>query len=160
MTWTKERVEMLTKLEADGFSAAQIASMLGAVSRNAVIGKLTRLRKRKTKAQRLSGLAPIVPDRTSKPYQSTRVKEAAGLRTAPKHTPRLPQVHLPALRSLEVPLVDLEPGQCRYPTNNPAPFEGHLFCGHPVKEGSPYCACHHAVCFNGFGKADERRAAA
>lgn len=159
MTWTKERVEMLTKLDSEGLSMAQIAERLGDVSRNAVIGKLTRLRKRKARAMgTLPKVAQIKPDRTSKPYQSTRVKEAAGLRTAPKHTPRLPQVHLPALRSLEVPLVELEPGQCRYPTNDPAPFEGHLFCGHPAKEGSPYCACHHAVCFNGFS--ENRRAAA
>src|SRR5690606_23957651 len=40
MTWTDERVERLRKLWADGLTASQIASALGGVSRNAVIGKV------------------------------------------------------------------------------------------------------------------------
>ncbi|WP_068318224.1 GcrA family cell cycle regulator [Polycladidibacter hongkongensis] len=43
MSWTAERVELLTKLWAEGLSASQIASELGNVTRNAVIGKVHRL---------------------------------------------------------------------------------------------------------------------
>ena len=44
MTWTKERIELLTKLWAEGLSASQIAAELGSdVSRNAVISKAHRL---------------------------------------------------------------------------------------------------------------------
>ncbi len=43
MSWTDERVELLKKLWADGLSASQIASQLGGVTRNAVIGKVHRL---------------------------------------------------------------------------------------------------------------------
>ena len=43
MNWTDERVELLKKLWADGLSASQIASQLGGVTRNAVIGKVHRL---------------------------------------------------------------------------------------------------------------------
>lgn len=43
MHWTAERVELLTKLWAEGFSARQIAEKLGGVTRNAVIGKAHRL---------------------------------------------------------------------------------------------------------------------
>ena len=43
MSWTDERVELLKKLWADGLSASQIASKLGEVTRNAVIGKVHRL---------------------------------------------------------------------------------------------------------------------
>ena len=43
MSWTDERVEQLKKLWADGLSASQIASKLGEVTRNAVIGKVHRL---------------------------------------------------------------------------------------------------------------------
>ena len=43
MQWTNERVEILTRLWADGLSARQIASKLGGVTRNAVIGKAHRL---------------------------------------------------------------------------------------------------------------------
>ena len=43
MQWTPERVEMLTRLWAEGLSARQIAAKLGGVTRNAVIGKAHRL---------------------------------------------------------------------------------------------------------------------
>ena len=43
MSWTDDRVEQLKKLWADGLSASQIASKLGEVTRNAVIGKVHRL---------------------------------------------------------------------------------------------------------------------
>src|SRR3977135_2974768 len=39
-TWTDDRVEMLKKLWADGLSASQIATELGGITRNAVIGKV------------------------------------------------------------------------------------------------------------------------
>lgn len=45
MSWTDERVELLKKLWTDGLSASQIAAKLGGgVSRNAVIGKVHRLK--------------------------------------------------------------------------------------------------------------------
>ena len=44
MNWTDERVELLKKLWAEGLSASQIAAQLGGVSRNAVIGKVHRLK--------------------------------------------------------------------------------------------------------------------
>ena len=43
MAWTEDRVEILSKLWAEGLSASQIAKELGEVTRNAVIGKVHRL---------------------------------------------------------------------------------------------------------------------
>ena len=43
MSWTDERVGILTKMWAEGNSASQIAKELGGVTRNAVIGKVHRL---------------------------------------------------------------------------------------------------------------------
>jgi len=43
MQWTPERVEILTRLWAEGLSARHIALKLGGVTRNAVIGKAHRL---------------------------------------------------------------------------------------------------------------------
>ena len=43
-TWTPERVATLIRLWHDGLSARQIASELGGVSRNAVVGKAHRLK--------------------------------------------------------------------------------------------------------------------
>ena len=44
MNWTDERVELLKKLWSEGLSASQIAAQLGSVTRNAVIGKVHRLK--------------------------------------------------------------------------------------------------------------------
>ena len=43
MSWTQERVQTLKKMWSSGQSASQIASELGGVTRNAVIGKVHRL---------------------------------------------------------------------------------------------------------------------
>src|SRR5579864_9416507 len=43
MDWSEERIEALTKLWREGFSASQVARQLGGVSRSAVIGKVHRL---------------------------------------------------------------------------------------------------------------------
>lgn len=43
MSWTDERIERLKELWSKGMTASQIAEELGAVSRNAVIGKAHRL---------------------------------------------------------------------------------------------------------------------
>ena len=43
MSWTDERVESLKKFWQEGLSASQIASRIGGVTRNAVIGKVHRL---------------------------------------------------------------------------------------------------------------------
>ncbi|WP_285293746.1 GcrA family cell cycle regulator [Aureimonas altamirensis] len=44
MSWTDERIETLKRLWSEGHSASQIAGELGGVSRNAVIGKVHRLK--------------------------------------------------------------------------------------------------------------------
>ena len=57
MGWTDERVETLKKLWLDGLSASQIAKQLGGVTRNAVIGKVHRL-KLSGRAKPASAAAP------------------------------------------------------------------------------------------------------
>jgi GcrA cell cycle regulator len=44
VSWTDERVELLKKMWSEGLTASQIANKLGGVSRNAVIGKVHRLK--------------------------------------------------------------------------------------------------------------------
>lgn len=43
MAWTKERVELLKKLWADGLPASTIAARLGGITRSAVCGKVWRI---------------------------------------------------------------------------------------------------------------------
>src|ERR1700712_4517764 len=69
MGWTEERVELLKKLWLEGLSASQIAGILGeGVTRNAVIGKVHRLK--------LSGRA--------KPASTTPGARTPGRSSAPR----------------------------------------------------------------------------
>jgi len=51
-------------------------------------------------------------------------------------------------------LLELEPGDCRWPVNDGSPF---LFCAAPAATGGPYCACHAAMSI-GRGTQSEREA--
>ncbi|HXL32286.1 MAG TPA: GcrA family cell cycle regulator [Bradyrhizobium sp.] len=39
-------------------------------------------------------------------------------------------------------LVDLEPGDCRFPYGGDKEGETITFCGHPRRQGTSYCAAH------------------
>ena len=54
-------------------------------------------------------------------------------------------------------LIDLEPGDCRYPYGGEEDGEAITFCGHPRRTGSSYCAPHFHLT-RGPGTASERAA--
>lgn len=59
---------------------------------------------------------------------------------------------------LNLKLIELEAGQCRYPYGDRA----MTFCGHPVFRGSSYCEAHFWLCcgsarvLNGFIHTDQQ----
>jgi len=151
MAWTDERVELLKKLWGEGLSASQIAGRIGAVTRNAVIGKVHRLG--------LSGRATTSRMKTHRP-RPRLASPANAKRLVAK--PRFQQIGNPALRALYQP--DAEPYQqpleeldipmaerksiqtltecsCRWPIGDPQTPEFH-FCGKGKVRGLPYCEFH------------------
>jgi len=74
MAWDDERVALLKKLWAEGLSASQIASKMGGVTRNAVIGKVHRLglsgRATPAKPQRGRAVSESVSLTVEKPFPS------------------------------------------------------------------------------------------
>src|SRR5499426_1834676 len=79
-SWTDERVELLRKLWSDGLSASQIAAQLGGVSRNAVIGKVHRL---KLSARGRATAAPARQKKTVQPSTGARTVTRAATVTRP-----------------------------------------------------------------------------
>lgn len=63
MSWTDDRVDQLKKMWSEGLTASQIAAKLGGVSRNAVIGKVHRLKleSRAQSPKSTSGRKPAAP---------------------------------------------------------------------------------------------------
>ena len=89
MSWTDERIERLREMWTRGMTASQIAEELGAVSRNAVIGKAHRLGLQ-------SRPSPVKPN-------EPQASEDASAPAAAAEAPAQPDtVDFPATTSLEV----------------------------------------------------------
>ena len=151
-TWTDERVELLKKLWADGLSASQIASELGNVTRNAVIGKVHRL-----------GLSGRAKDKAA-PAAPQRPRKAARAPSAPAPIAPQPEINVvsapiplqPVMEESEVlaeddmavpmservTIMDLRESMCRWAMGDPTKPE-FRFCGARSITGLPYCT-HHA----------------
>jgi GcrA cell cycle regulator len=119
--WLAERIDRLKALWTRGLTASEIGNELG-VSRNAVIGKIHRL----------------------KGYESARMpagNKHARPPPAPKPKPPAPKQPRVVLNVpfLNLTIDELRAGVCRYPHGEASPY---LFCGQPTRKGSPYCALH------------------
>ena len=152
MTWTEERIEVLTKLWAEGLSASQIAAELGGgASRNAVLGKAHRLGlvRHETKGPSTprspkpprpptppAAAEPPVPQAPAPAPLTVDPPSAA----QPAGTP--PEQNVIAPRSAGVTIMELREAMCRFPLGDPTTPE-FRFCGTQASTGLPYCA-HHA----------------
>lgn len=155
MNWTDERVELLKKLWSEGLSASQIATQLGGVSRNAVIGKVHRLKlsgrgRASSATPRPKKTAPSAPKspRPSRPVTTTIGATALQARfdaqpeAAP--APRISSVVVPLSRNLK--LIELSERTCKWPNGDPL-AEEFSFCGNDVGDCGPYCAYHSRVAY-------------
>jgi len=167
MNWTDERVELLRKLWSEGLSASQIAAQLGSVTRNAVIGKVHRL---KLSSRGRSTAAPARPKKAAAPATSSKSTQrtvtvtrtmsigATALQTqfdaepvARYHVRPTQDVVVPISRRLH--LVQLSERTCKWPNGDPL-SEDFSFCGNDTAETGPYCTYHSKVAFQ---PAAERR---
>ncbi|WP_187967940.1 GcrA family cell cycle regulator [Aquibium microcysteis] len=169
MNWTDERVELLRKLWAEGLSASQIAAQLGGVSRNAVIGKVHRLklssrgraapaqaRQKKPKPAAPKAAKPAAPPPRPVPQTvgATALKVEFEPEPAPRPVTRTDDgVVVPISRRLK--LVELSDRTCKWPNGDPLNEDFH-FCGTASKDGSPYCAYHARLAYQPVS--DRRRA--
>lgn len=161
MSWTDERIEQLKKLWSDGLSASQIAVQLGGVSRNAVIGKVHRLkltsrgRSTPAPARQKKAVKPGLPARPAmRPNPAPRIGMTVGA-TALKLEPATELVVQPLVRPLvevvappsrQLKLTDLSERTCKWPIGDPLHEEFH-FCGNDSGDSGPYCAYHARVAY-------------
>ncbi len=138
-TWTPQRVDQLRNCVAAGLTCRQIAAEIG-VTRNAVIGKINRL-------GLSSGRPPGVPARSSPPRvrrprfstqrQLLRLIGAEALSVADEVT----LAPAPVDSTQRCSLLELAPGKCRWPINDPGATD-FAFCGNEAIVGCSYCAGH------------------
>jgi len=160
-TWTVERVELLKSRFEAGLSCREIAAHIG-VSRNAVIGKLSRLNLTREKS----------PDER-RPARKCAARGLAGgsIKGALKGprlktTPRLQYQMLQSVYAELQPFSDDEPindehrcslleldeARCRWPISTPG-AEDFCFCGNPPVDGLPYCPGHTRLAYRPTSRA-------
>jgi GcrA cell cycle regulator len=144
--WPAEQLAELTRMNDLGFSARKIGSQLG-LSRNAVLGKLYRLRGRTARPK---------PERKEGARRSRKIGE----RQNPISTRAAPVPEMPPVLTAEgihYTTLTIGRGMCRFPYDGPD--GGFIYCAHPVKhEGDSWCAFHLGVCFRlSMKPSDQRR---
>ncbi|MFC0245022.1 GcrA family cell cycle regulator [Falsochrobactrum ovis] len=184
MNWTEERVELLKKLWNEGLSASQVAAQLGGVSRNAVIGKVHRLklsgrgktttaaaRSKKANTTPAAAAAPRPATSTTnnnRPQATTTIRNATVTKTVGATALQMEYVAdavsetvIQAESDVVVPisrrlnLLQLSERTCKWPIGDPMHDDFH-FCGHESDDSSPYCTYHAKLAFQ---PASERRRA-
>jgi GcrA cell cycle regulator len=156
--WTDDRVEKLRNLHRDGLSCSLIASRLGGVTRNAVIGKIHRLG---------IGYGHKHQPTTRKPHNTWGAEaRRRGQRTlkAKLANPAARAGHVAAVREgqryqreanqaghdLVIPpgqrkqILDLERGDCKWPYGTGTKADPYYFCCHKAIPGKSYCDFHNA----------------
>ena len=166
--WAPEHSQALREYLAKGMSYSEIADAINsrfgtAYTRSATIGRGRRLGlpapgrpedgpkrppKAKTprlKAPRLKAPRSKAPRLEAASPQQLHERRSAEL--SPPPPAALERTEAVALRCVGITprllsLVELEPGDCRYPYGGDKDGEAITFCGHPRLAGSSYCAPH------------------
>ena len=152
--WNDETVEELKRLWANGLSATEIAVAMNIVSRDAVLGKVHRL---KLPTRRM--FKPLKAKPAPRPKRSTANVNILRTPAAPVGPRRLFAAAPPVENAWEplegsspVSLLDLRDDQCRWPVGEPV-----LFCGCQAIEKRSYCEHHYQMSI-GAGTSSERAA--
>jgi GcrA cell cycle regulator len=146
-SWTPEHSSALREHLAKGMSYSEAAEAINAkfntaYTRHAAIGR----------ARRLGLLAAARPGDSSRlapkahPSSSGKMRERYASMSG-WIMPVFEREETAKLRCVEtdprhLTLLELEPGDCRYPYGGDEEGEAITFCGQPCREGSSYCAPH------------------
>ena len=151
MSWNDERVETLKRLWAEGLSASHIATELGGITRNAVIGKVHRL----GISGRAKSPASAVPRpkkarvhqqmiRVARPLARGNTALATAFDYEIEAEPEV--VDNVVLMGQRGSLLELTEHSCRWPIGDPGDAD-FFFCGGPTATSLPYCAHHCRVAY-------------
>lgn len=141
-TWTNDRIELLKQHFEAGLSCREIAADIG-VSRNAVIGKLSRLnltRGRSSDERKLErSFAPARARRAVPRLQYEMLATIYGETEGPAVTAPIDEAN-------RCSLLELGENRCRWPISTPG-AEDFCFCGNTAPDGHSYCAGHSRLAY-------------
>lgn len=159
--WTEERIALLRKLVADGFSAGHAAKQLGGgCTRNQALGKAYRLglvfglsaasspdaiRQRAADAPRLGGRPRVGRDSTLQNRINSRAASVAPPKSKPDAPRRLRVVQVESKPRRLIDFRGVHDGLCRWPLDlnikTPATADS-LFCAAPTSGEDSFCPAH------------------
>jgi GcrA cell cycle regulator len=161
MLWTPEAVEDLKRLALEGKSASNIAAALGVASRNAVIGKASRIGIKLGGGGRGSARgktpSPAGRSRWTTAFLTRRAAGDPGAIAALMHDPRagcgsergeredsraawtIGEAEIGEMRRIR--FEEMHDSDCRWPLGDPRSGE-FAYCGLRPAEGQSYCAGH------------------
>ena len=145
MGWTPEKVSKLKELWGKGNTAAQIASIIGEVTRNAVIGKAYRLNLAVKSIPKINNFKQVSHLRTNteQPDRKTRRSKFKSLLLDKNFEPENP-------KSLE----ELHDEICRWPIGHPDE-PNFYFCGRKSMKNFSYCKLHVLYAFQPKNKKED-----
>lgn len=151
VAWTDNRVEQLKKLWEAGLSASQIASELGNMTRNAVIGKVHRLGlsgRAKSPSSGVPRQRKVRPARhmmrVNRPVSRVQTALAQVFAVEAEPDPIVYDTVVPI--SQRASLLELNENNCHWPVGDPC-NEDFFFCGGKSLSSLPYCAHHSRVAY-------------
>ena len=145
MSWTNEKVSKLKELWGKGSTAGQIASIIGEVTRNAVIGKAYRLNLTAKSIQKKNNFNQVSlhQENTLQPERKTRKSRFKSLLLDNSFEPESP-------KSLE----ELHDEICRWPIGQ-ADQPNFYFCGRKSMKNFSYCKLHVLYAFQPKNKKED-----
>ena len=145
MGWTLERVDKLKQLWGKGDTASQIASIIGEVTRNAVIGKAYRLNLAAKSIQKKNNFNQVSQhqENAPQPERKTRKSRFKSLLLDKSFEPENP-------KSLE----ELHDEICRWPIGHPNEPDFY-FCGRKSMKDFSYCKLHVLYAFQPKNKKED-----
>jgi GcrA cell cycle regulator len=143
-TWTPDRIEELKRLHEAGYTCSQIAREID-VTRNAVIGKISRLGLTRPPGE-------VVGRSRSPNPQQPRARRTQhrifNLLRAQMQSRAEDDCISDAPRTS---LFELSPQNCRWPIGSPG-ADGFGFCGSEPVAGFPYCPRHASMAYQPAGR--------
>lgn len=138
MAWTKERVEKLKLLWAQGLSASDVARRLGGdATRSSVIGKIYRLGIFRTHHNSIHAKTTVRAARARAKAKAPVVPLKAG--------PKLETENLPEVLPDDIPTKtfdQIEDGHCKFRIDVSFAGEPYGFCGKKSLVGTSWCEQH------------------
>ena len=146
LAWTDDRVERLRTLFDRGMSANQIACEMGIPTRNAVIGKLSRLGLKRNDVT--TPKASLAADKT-RPKQQ-RVRSTPFIPPSPRKSARKQLAEIPMtvpadVSPTRIAILDATSDQCRFPAADDG--SAQMVCGGHTLAGFSWCASHARIVF-------------